>query len=145
MQLNGDTSMNMYCMLMLTLRLLTQTVDESRGHAPPSPPSPCSRKWEEVLSTNPLSTQSHPWPQGQHGDRWQISVTATKVTPLNCLCGPTGGWGTASVFSFYTRFDLLWLDAVRLNKKVLKLMSPISFIQPFQAKMDTLKRRCNES
>lgn len=37
MQLEGDTSMNMYCMLMQTLRLLTQTVDESRGRAPSSP------------------------------------------------------------------------------------------------------------
>lgn len=37
MQLKGDTSMNMYCMLMPTLRLLTQAVDESKGHVPPSP------------------------------------------------------------------------------------------------------------
>lgn len=35
MQLKGDTSMNMYCMLML--KLLTQAVGESRGHVPPSP------------------------------------------------------------------------------------------------------------
>lgn len=35
MQLTGDTGMNMYCMLMSWL--LTQAVDESRGHVHPSP------------------------------------------------------------------------------------------------------------
>lgn len=35
-------------------------------------------------------------------DRWQISVTAAKVTPPGGLCGPTGGCGAALVSARFT-------------------------------------------
>lgn len=96
-----DSSMNMYCMLIphAWLKLLMKTEDTF----------PHLHSGEEVLSTNLLSAQPHPWARGQSGDRWQISVTAAKVTLQDGLWGPTGDWSSAGVCSFYCHLDLLWL------------------------------------
>lgn len=55
---------------------LTQAVDENRGHVPPS------SLWGGSAIDKPIVSTylPHPWARGQSGDRWQISVTAAKVT-----------------------------------------------------------------
>lgn len=59
MQLNRDTGMNMYCMLIL--RLLTQAVDESRGHILPPPLSGGSAIDKSIVLADTSLTTGAVW------------------------------------------------------------------------------------
>ena len=115
----GDASMNMYSMLMPSTKLLTQAVDESRGHVPPWPLLGGSAIDKPIVdAAASLATGAAQWQVADISDSSQGDTTLWSLQTR----------GSAAIVSLFHRCEAyMWLDTGRLDWRVLKLMCLISF------------------